>query len=58
MRNKIEEAKRQNKNFDDRILLDWITQSTNALKYLHSIKLDPIIHRDIKPEYKLTIFKK
>ena len=47
---KIDEAKRQNRNFDERQILDWITQSTNALKYLHSIKPDPIIHRDIKPE--------
>ena len=58
MRKKIEEAKRLDRNFDDRLILDWITQSTNALKYLHSIKPDPIIHRDIKPEYNLTIFKR
>ena len=50
LRKKIDEAKRSDRNFDERQILDWISQSTNALKYLHSRKPDAIIHRDIKPE--------
>jgi len=45
---KIDEAKRSVKTFQESLILDWITQATNALKHLHSDKVN-VIHRDIKP---------
>ena len=50
LKKKIKEAKRLNRNFEEKQILDWIRQATNALNYLHSRKPDAIIHRDIKPE--------
>lgn len=44
----INQAKKLSKKFNAKEILDWITQSANGLKYLHSDKVN-IIHRDIKP---------
>lgn len=35
--------------FDEEIVIDWAIQLCKALDYLHSIKPNPIIYRDIKP---------
>ncbi len=35
--------------FEEEIVVDWAIQLCRALDYLHSIKPNPIIYRDIKP---------
>ncbi len=35
--------------FEEEIVVDWAIQLCKALDYLHSIKPNPIIYRDIKP---------
>ncbi len=36
-------------SFDEEIVVDWAIQLCRALDYLHSLKPNPIIYRDIKP---------
>ena len=43
MANKIRSIKNQNKSFEEDQILKWIRQATDALKYLHSRKPEPII---------------
>lgn len=50
LRKKINESKKENKNIEEKIILDWIIQISSGLKYLHSDAVK-IVHRDIKPEY-------
>lgn len=49
MKKKIDEAKNMKKFFNEHQILEWIMQTTDALKYLHSFEPTPIIHRDVKP---------
>jgi serine/threonine protein kinase/cellulose biosynthesis protein BcsQ len=35
--------------FDEEIVVDWAVQLCRALDYLHSIRPNPIIYRDLKP---------
>jgi serine/threonine-protein kinase len=42
------DAKSRNTFLDERIVLDWAAQLTDALTYLHR-QDPPIVHRDIKP---------
>src|SRR5574341_990869 len=54
LRTRIEDARRQAEFLPERQVLDWVTQLTDALAYLHS-QSPPILHRDIKPaNIKLT----
>ena len=46
-RRKITKAAKDKTKFSDAQILDWMTQATNGLKYLH--EKCKIIHRDIKP---------
>lgn len=35
--------------FDEETIVDWAKQLCDALKYLHNMKPNPVIHRDMKP---------
>lgn len=48
LRTLLLEAKEQNKHLSEKDVLDWISQLSDALMYLHS-QTPPIVHRDIKP---------
>ncbi len=48
LRTLILEAKAHNTFINERIVLDWVSQLTDALTYLHR-QSPPIVHRDIKP---------
>ena len=43
---KLDEHQKNNKNFEEDTLLDWLMQICLALKYIHN---ENILHRDIKP---------
>ena len=45
--NQICIQKKNKKRFPEKIIIDWLVQSCQALKYIHS---KHIIHRDIKPQ--------
>ena len=47
LRSLIERAKREGQNISSMQILDWMKQTANGLKCLHS---NHIIHRNIKPE--------
>ncbi|MEI6289155.1 MAG: serine/threonine-protein kinase [Chloroflexota bacterium] len=48
LRAMILDAKSHNSFLDERDVLDWIAQLSDALTYLHR-QVPPIVHRDIKP---------
>ena len=51
---KLDENKKEKKNFDEVTLLNWLMQVCLALKYIHEKE---ILHRDIKPSNILLIKK-
>lgn len=54
LRQLIREAERKNKFLDERDVLNWASQISDAIEYLHN-QDPPILHRDIKPSnIKLT----
>lgn len=48
LRERMQEARRNNSFLPERLVLDWAAQISQALNYLHQ-QNPPIIHRDIKP---------
>ena len=50
---KIKKWKAKEDIFDISLVLKWLVQTAEAIDYLHTLKPDLIIHRDIKPMYSL-----
>ena len=47
---KIKEWETKKDTFDISLVLKWLVQVAEAIDYLHNLKPNLIIHRDIKPK--------